>query len=87
MSHLCSNSGYPVASVKKWATLCLQAEKRRESIMVGLNKTRDQLSVSEERIKQLQLENQRTQMDLLAKTGRQFEAQHIYACCKLLQVR
>lgn len=37
--------------------------------MVGLNKTRDQLSVSEDRIKQLQLENQRTQMDLLAKTG------------------
>jgi hypothetical protein len=37
--------------------------------MVGLNKTRDQLSISEERIKQLQLDVQRTNMDLLAKTS------------------
>ena len=41
--------------------------------MVGLSKTRDQLSTSEERIKQLQLETQRTQMDLLAKTGTHFD--------------
>lgn len=37
--------------------------------MVGLNKTREQLSGSEEKIKSLQLEVQRTQMDLLAKTS------------------
>lgn len=55
--------------LKKHPLILVQAEKRRESIMVGLNKTRDQLSASEDRIKQLQLEVQRTQMDLLAKTG------------------
>jgi hypothetical protein len=48
---------------------CLQAEKRRETILVGLNKTRDALSISEEKIKQLQLEAQRTNMDLVAKTS------------------
>lgn len=48
-----------------------QAEKRRESMMVGLSKTKDQLSASEERIKALQLDVQRTQMDLLAKTSEQ----------------
>lgn len=37
--------------------------------MVGLNKTRDALSASEDKIKGLQLEVQRTQMDLLAKTS------------------
>jgi hypothetical protein len=48
---------------------CLQAEKRRETILVGLNKTRDALSISEDKIKQLQLEAQRTNMDLVAKTS------------------
>lgn len=47
----------------------MQAEKRRESMMVGLNKTRDALSASEERIRALQLDVQRGQMDLLAKTS------------------
>jgi cytochrome c5 len=48
---------------------CPQAEKRRETILVGLNKTRDALSISEDKIKQLQLEAQRTNMDLVAKTS------------------
>jgi hypothetical protein len=36
---------------------------------VGLNKTKDQLSVVEDRAKQLSLDLQRTQMDLFAKTS------------------
>lgn len=51
------------------ALCCMQAEKRRETILIGLNKTRDQLTIAEERTKQLQLELQRTNMDLLAKTS------------------
>lgn len=46
-----------------------QAEKRRETLVVGLSKTKDQLSVAEEKYKSLQLDMQRTQMDLLAKTS------------------
>jgi hypothetical protein len=46
-----------------------QAEKRRETLLVGLNKTKEQLSGTEERFKSLQLDMQRTQMDLLAKTS------------------
>jgi hypothetical protein len=46
-----------------------QAEKRRETLLVGLNKTREQLSSHEERMKAMQLELQRNQMDLLAKTS------------------
>lgn len=46
-----------------------QAEKRRETLLVGLNKTKEQLSGTEERYKSLQLDMQRTQMDLLAKTS------------------
>lgn len=44
--------------------------KRRDSMMVGLNKTKEQLSGFEERCKQLSLDLQRTQMDLMAKTGK-----------------
>jgi hypothetical protein len=47
-----------------------QAEKRRETILQGLTKTKDQLSVVEERSRQLQLDLQRTQMDLVAKTSK-----------------
>jgi hypothetical protein len=36
---------------------------------VGLSKTKDALSVTEERAKQLSLDLQRTQMDLFAKTS------------------
>lgn len=61
--------GCSIANIAAPFALHTQAEKRRESIMVGLNKTRDQLSVSEERLRQLQLDLQRTQMDLLAKSG------------------
>lgn len=55
-------------------TACLpdvpgQAEKRRETLLVSMNKTKDALSVTEERYKSLQLDMQRTQMDLLAKTS------------------
>lgn len=46
-----------------------QAEKRRETLLVSMNKTKDALSVTEERYKSLQLDMQRTQMDLLAKTS------------------
>lgn len=49
---------------------CRQAEKRRETLVVGLNKTKDALSVAEDKYKNLQLELQRTQMDLLAKTSK-----------------
>lgn len=45
-----------------------QAEKKRESILVVANKTKDALSGAEERIKQLQFEQQRLQMDLTART-------------------
>jgi hypothetical protein len=47
-----------------------QAEKRRETLLVGLSKTKEQLSGTEERYKSLQLDMQRTQMDLLAKTSK-----------------
>jgi hypothetical protein len=47
----------------------LQAEKRRETLLVSINKTKDQLTVTEEKFKNQQLEMQRTQMDLLAKTS------------------
>lgn len=46
-----------------------QAEKRRETLLVSMNKTKDALSTTEERYKSLQLDMQRTQMDLLAKTS------------------
>jgi chromosome segregation ATPase len=46
-----------------------QAEKRRESMMVGLSKTKEQLGGAEERARQLSLDLQRTQMDLVAKSG------------------
>lgn len=48
----------------------LQAEKRRETLLVSMNKTKDALSVTEEKYKSLQLDMQRTQMDLLAKTSK-----------------
>jgi hypothetical protein len=41
----------------------------RSCHQVGLNKTKDQLGIAEERVKQLALDLQRTQMDLLAKTS------------------
>lgn len=40
--------------------------------MVGLNKTKDALSVAEDKYKALQVDMQRTQMDLLAKTSKQY---------------
>jgi hypothetical protein len=46
-----------------------QAEKRRETLVVGLTKTKDALSIAEDKYKNLQLELQRNQMDLLAKTS------------------
>jgi len=58
-----------------------QAEKRRETLVVGLSKTKDQLSVTEEKYKSLQLEMQRTQMDLVAKTSRRHkQAAHVSTC-------
>lgn len=57
-----------------------QAEKRRETLLVGLSKTKDQLSVAEEKYKNQQLEMQRTQMDLLAKTS---ENEHLFLVKKL----
>lgn len=36
---------------------------------MGLNKTKEQLSGTEEKYKSLQLDMQRTQMDLMAKTS------------------
>lgn len=51
-----------------------QAEKRRETLVVGLTKTKDALSIAEDKYKNLQLELQRNQMDLLAKTS---------GCCRL----
>jgi UDP-N-acetylglucosamine 2-epimerase len=45
-----------------------QAGKKRESILVVANKTKDALSTAEDRIKQLQFEQQRLHMDLTART-------------------
>jgi hypothetical protein len=45
------------------------ARSRATAAQVGLTKTKDQLSAIEERAKQLSLDLQRTQMDLLAKTS------------------
>lgn len=42
---------------------------RPPPLQTGLNKTKDQLSIVEDRAKQLSLDLQRCQMDLLAKTS------------------
>lgn len=55
----------------------LMADKRRESIMVDLSKTKGQLTSVEDRAKQLSTDLQRTQMDLMAKSGE----------CKMLEER
>lgn len=47
----------------------LQAEKRRESMALGMNKTKEQLSSAEQRVHQLSIDVQRLQMDMMAKSG------------------
>jgi hypothetical protein len=52
----------------------MQAEKRRESMALGLNKTKEQLNSTESRCQQLTVDLQRLQMDMMAKTGKALAA-------------